>query len=61
MKSNYEIREIALALMGGGWKAEDKEQFIEENAKQDEENILTEEEIDRVFDGIKREEESVLE
>ena len=52
MKSNYEIREIALALMGGEWTADDKDLFIIENAKQDEENQLTEEEIDRVFDVI---------
>ena len=58
MKSAYDIREIALALMGGGWTSEDKDLFIEENAKQDEENILTEDEIDRIFDEIKSEEEA---
>ena len=52
MLSNYEIREIANALIGGGWTAEDKDQFIDENTKQDAENILSIEDIDRVFDEI---------
>lgn len=56
MKNDYEIREIALALMGGGWSSDDKELFVEENSKQDEENILTAEEIDLVFQEIEHEE-----
>ena len=57
MKSAYEIREIALALMGGGWQAEDKELFFQENAKQDAENVMDSDEIDAIFDVIAREEQ----
>ena len=56
MKNAYELREIALALMGGGWTAADKELFIEENAKQETENILAMNEIDAIFDEIASEE-----
>ena len=56
MKNAYEIREIALALMGGGWTVADKELFIEENAKQDEENIISIDEIEAIFDEIASEE-----
>lgn len=56
MKTDFEIREIALALMGGGWSSDDRELFVEENSKQDEENILTAEEIDLIFQEIEREE-----
>ena len=50
----YMIREIAYALMGGGWTANDKNLFITENAKQDEENILTDKEIDLIFEEINK-------
>ena len=56
MKNAYELREIALALMGGGWTVADKGLFIEENAKQDEENILSIDEIEAIFDEIASEE-----
>lgn len=46
---DYTVRELALALKGGGWTADDKLFFVEENEKQDEENQLTMEEIDRIF------------
>ena len=52
MKNAYELREIALALMGGGWTVADKGLFIEENAKQDEENIFSIDEIEAIFDEI---------
>ena len=50
--SSYEAREIAYHLMDGGWTSRDKDSFIEENAKQDAENILSEEDIDTVFGEI---------
>ena len=56
MKTDFETREIALALMGGGWSSDDRELFVEENSKQEEENILTDEEIDLIFQEIEREE-----
>lgn len=59
--TEYEIREVALALIGGGWKAEDKDFFIEENAKQDEENIIMADDIDRIFSIIEKEEGKMME
>ena len=44
--------------MGGGWKSTDREQFHVENRNQDEENILTEEDVDTIFDIIEAEEEA---
>lgn len=52
--TDYEIRETAYALNGGGWTQDDKEQFIEENAKQDAENVLSLYDIDRIFAEIAR-------
>lgn len=52
MKSAYEVREIAYHLIDGGWTKDDKDLFIEENAKQDEENILSADEIDQLFEAI---------
>ena len=52
--TDYEIREVANALMGGGWTGEDEEFFKEENAKQDEENIMSDDDIERVFTEIRR-------
>ena len=52
--SSYEAREIAFALLGGGWETGDKGTFIAENAKQDEENILSMEDIDKVFEEMQK-------
>ena len=59
--SNYEAHEIALHLIDGGWTSEDKEQFLEENAKQDSENVLSSEAIDMIFDEIEQIEQDIRE
>lgn len=45
----YEAREIAYHLIDGGWTTKDKELFIEENSKQDEDNILALDDIDTIW------------
>ena len=52
--TDYEIREVANALIGGGWTGEDEEQFKDENLKQDEENVMCDEDIARVFHEIRK-------
>lgn len=48
----YEAREIAYRLIDGGWCSADREQFAEENAKQEPENVMSEDEITAVFEEI---------
>lgn len=50
--TRYEAREIAIHLIDGGWRAEDKAQFIEENEKQEEENVLALEDIDTIWQEL---------
>ena len=52
--SEYEIDEIAGHLYYGGWRAEDVEQFTQENAKYEPEAQLDAETITAIFREIAR-------
>ena len=56
MISDDEIRAIAHALMDGGWTADDRDLFVSENYRRDEQSQMSLDEIDAIFDIIEQEE-----